>query len=82
MQEGATLNGLSQQLVLYKDVYYLQIFQPLLEHIMCEALEYIGTSINGGIVNNLRFADDIDLIARQLGDILQLLNKVEEVSTR
>ena len=44
-------------------------------------MEYIGASINGSIVNNLRFADDIDWIARQLGDLQQLLSKVEEVST-
>ena len=29
----------------------------------------------------MRFADDIDLIARQLGDLQHPLNKVEEVST-
>ena len=38
-------------------------------------------SINGSIVNTLHFAYDIDLIARQLGDLQQLLNKVEEIST-
>ena len=47
-----------------------------------EDMEYIGASIRGSIVNNLRFADDVDLIARQLGDLQHLLNKVEEVSTR
>ena len=44
-------------------------------------MEYIVASINNNIVNNLHFADGIDLIARQLGDLQQLLNKVEEVST-
>ena len=39
-------------------------------------------SINGSIVNNLCFADNIDVIARQLGDLQQLLIKVKEVSTR
>ena len=55
-----------------------------LEHVMHEALEgveYIGASINGNMVNNLHFADNIDLIARQLGDLQHLLNKAEEVST-
>ena len=32
------------------------------------------------IVSNLRFAENTDLIAGQLGDLQQLLNKVEEVS--
>ena len=45
-------------------------------------MEYIGASINGNIINNLRFAYDIDLIPRQLCDLQHLLNKVEEVSTR
>ena len=45
-------------------------------------MEYIGASINGNIVNNLCFTDNIDLIVRQLGDLQQLLNKVKEVITR
>ena len=45
-----------------------------------EGMEYIGTSINGSIVNNLCFTDDINLMARHL-DHLQHLPKVEEVST-
>ena len=60
------------------------LFNIYLEHVMQEALEgmeFVGASINGNIVNNLCFADDIDMIARQLGDLQQLLNKVEEVST-
>ena len=51
---------------------------------MCEALEgmeCIGASINGNIINNLHFADDIELIVRLLGDLQHLLNKVTEVST-
>ena len=44
-------------------------------------MEYIGASINDNTVNNLHFADDIDLIARQLGDLQHQLNKVKEVST-
>ena len=46
-----------------------------------EGMEYIGASINGNIVNNLLFADDIYLIAWPLGDLQHLLNKVAEVST-
>ena len=52
---------------------------------MCEVsegMEYIAASINGNIVNNVRFAENIYLIARQLGDLQQLLIQVEEVSTR
>ena len=42
-----------------------QLFNIFLEHIMTEALEplEIGVKIGGSIINNLRFADDIDLIA-------------------
>ena len=50
-------------------------------HEVLEGMDYIGASIIGSIVSNLHFTDDIDLITRQLGDLLQLLNKVEEVST-
>ena len=46
-----------------------------------EGMEYIGASINGNIVNNLHFADNIDMIARQLCDLQHLLNKVEDVCT-
>ena len=72
-----------KQLVLDKDVYYLQI---CVQHLFrtCNALEgmeCLCASINGNMVNNLHFADNIDLIARQLGDLQQLLSKVEEVST-
>ena len=61
------------------------LFNIYLEHVMRDALngmEYTDASINGSIINNLHFADDIDLIARHLGDLQHLLNKVEEVSTR
>ena len=60
------------------------LFNIYLEHIMhaLEYMEYICASINGSIVNNLRFADDLGLIARKLGDLQQLLSKVKEISTR
>ena len=47
-----------------------------------EDMEYIGTSIStySSIINN--FADDIDLIARQLGDLRHLVNYVEDVDIR
>ena len=48
-------------------------------HETLEGMEYIGESINGNIFNNLRLADNTDLIARQLSDLQQLLNKVKEV---
>ena len=83
LQEGAILNGLTvsvrQRCVLSPDLFYIY-----LEHVMHETLEgmgYIGASINGRRVNYLHFADNIDLIARQLGDLQYLLHKVEEVST-
>ena len=49
-------------------------------HETLEGMEYIGASINGSIVNNLFFVDNIDLITRQLGDLQHLLNKFEEVN--
>ena len=42
----------------------------------------IGANINGYIVNNLRFADDIDLLAETIKELQKLLNKVDEVSTK
>ena len=53
--------------------------QIYLERVMRETLEgmeYIGAGINCNIVNNLRFADDKDLIARQLGDLQHLLSEI------
>ena len=72
--------GVKQGCVLSPD-----FFNIYLEHVMREALEDMGynsASINSNIVNNMRFADDIDLIARQLRDLQQLLHTVEEVSIR
>ena len=61
------------------------LFNIYLEHIMREALdglEDIGVHINGRTINNLRFADDIGLLAEQLTQAQLLLDKVDQVSTR
>ena len=60
------LNGSKQQLACDKDVFCLPLlFNIFLEQIMMEALRDFNCSVdvNGLKVSNLRFADDIDLIA-------------------
>jgi len=46
-----------------------------------ETLE-VGVRMNGQIVNNLRFADDIDLIAETMEDLQEITDKVNENSKR
>ena len=45
-------------------------------------LSEIGIKISGRIINNLRYADDIILIAKSPNDLQQLLDKVDEVSRK
>lgn len=63
------------------------LFNLYLEHIMRLALdeltqEEVGASIGGRRLNNLRFADDIGLIAETLTKAQQLINRVDEISTK
>ena len=73
--------GVKQGCILSPD-----LFKIYLKHIMREALEEhqnTGAGIGGTNINNLRFADDIDLIARKLKELQdELLNKVDEISTK
>ena len=50
---------------------------------MADALEeHEGTISNGGrTITNLRFADDIDGLARQEQELVKLVNHIEEAST-
>jgi len=62
-----------------------KLFNLFLEYIMREAtidVEDTGANINGRRVNNLRFADDIDLVAELLEEAQRLLNKVDEKSSQ
>ena len=45
-----------------------------------DELGWIGVTVSGRTLNNLRFADDIVLIATSPEDLQQLLAKVEENS--
>ena len=49
---------------------------------MTEALEplEIGVKIGGSIINNLRFADDIDLIAETEENLNQLTEKLDSTA--
>ena len=60
------------------------LFNLILEAMMAKALEDhdTGVSINGQIVSNLRFADDIDLIADSPEDLQNLTDYVDKTSTR
>src|SRR3984885_7608136 len=60
------------------------LFNLLLEAVMGLALETVdvGATINGQKINNLRFADDIDLVAEEHGHLQELTDKVNESSKR
>jgi hypothetical protein len=60
------------------------LFNLLLEAMMQEAMKSVdaGVSISGQLVNNLRFADDIDLIAESPAQLQELTDKVNESSKR
>jgi hypothetical protein len=58
------------------------LFNLLLEAVMQEALKgaTAGVNINGQLINNLRFADDIDLIAQTQEQLQELTDRVDETS--
>jgi hypothetical protein len=60
------------------------LFNLLLEAMMQNALKSVeaGAAINGQTVSNLRFADDIDLIAETPEQLQELTDKVHESSKR
>ena len=60
------------------------LFNILLEVVMLLSLNEvdIGATISGFICNNLRFADDIALIAEREKDLQALVNKVHQTSAR
>ena len=60
------------------------LFNLLLEAVMSLALRYVeaGVTINGRLLNNLRFSDDIDLVAESPEQLQELTNRVDESSKR
>ena len=50
---------------------------------MPDALEdhEVSASIGGRIIKNLRFADDIDALARKEEEVFKLVNQLEKAST-
>ena len=58
-------------------------FNIFLERIMTDALEdYEGTvSIGGRTITNLRFADDIDGLAREEEELVNLVQRLDKAST-
>jgi hypothetical protein len=61
------------------------LFNIYLEHIMREALDGlddIGARVKDRTISNLRFADDIGLLAELLEQAQLLLDKVDQVSTK
>src|SRR6218665_491175 len=60
------------------------LFNLILEAMMSFALKSTeaGTIVGGQTVNNLRFADDIDLVAEDDGQLQELTDKVHSSSQR
>ena len=58
------------------------LFNILAEHVMRKALQGFrgGFKIGGRIINNLRYADDIVLVATSLKEMQELVKRVEEVA--
>ena len=61
-----------------------QLFNILLELVLRQAIEDVeeGIKIQGQIINNLRFADDIVLLAPSENDLQKHVNKVQEWSKK
>ena len=61
-----------------------QLFNILLELVLRLAIqdEQIGAKVNGQIINNLRFADDIVLLAESKKDLQALVSKVDAFSKK
>lgn len=82
-------NSETDQIDICRGVRQGCILSPLLfnlysEAIITEALEglEVGITINGKIVNNLRYADDTVLLASTQQDLQYILNRVHECSLR
>ena len=60
------------------------LFNIFLEVIMAESLDKINTGavMNGRIINNLRFADDIAVLAEKEVDLQGMVNRIATESTR
>jgi len=60
------------------------LFNLLLEAVMSLALRSVeaGVTINGQLLNNLRFADDIDLVAETPEQLQELTDRVDDSSKR
>jgi len=60
------------------------LFNLFLERIMQDALENFsgGIKCTGRVVNNLRFADDIDLIAEDAEELAEITRRLDETSHR
>ena len=58
------------------------LFNLLLEAMMKEALKNLeaGVTVSGQVISNLRFADDIDLVAESPQQLQDITNKVHESS--
>ena len=64
-----------------KDVF-CHLFNIYAEHVMRKALEHhpTGIAVGGRLVNNLRYADDIVLVAKSMQELQDLTNKVKTAS--
>ena len=58
------------------------LFNIYAEHVMRKALEHhpTGIAVGGKLVNNLRYADDIVLVAKSMQELQDLTNKVKNAS--
>jgi len=83
----ASQNGLSRLVESCRVAYslhYRSLFNILLEVVMALALDNweSGVKVYGTRLSNLRFADDISLLANSEGELQQLVNRVQFTSGR